>query len=52
MFKNLENMLNNFTGVNSSGSFNFKLIKKYVIIVGISVFLSGFGLGILVGLLF
>ncbi len=52
MLKNLENMMKGFGDLNSKPLFDTKLIKKLIIVVGLSVFFSGFGLGILIGLLF
>jgi hypothetical protein len=52
MLKNLENMVKGFGDLTSKPLLDTKLIKKLIIVVGLSVFLSGFGLGILIGLLF
>jgi hypothetical protein len=52
MLKNLENMMKGFGNITSKPLFDTKLIKKLIIVVGLSVFLSGFGLGLLVGLIF
>ena len=52
MFKNLENMMKGFGDMTSKPMIDVKLIKKLIIFAGISVFLSGFGIGILIGLMF
>jgi hypothetical protein len=52
MLKNLENMMKGFGDLTSKPLLDTKLIKKLIIIVGLSIFLSGFGLGLLVGLIF
>jgi hypothetical protein len=53
MFKNLENMMKGFQNppVNN-GFFDFNKIKKYLYYIILSIFLSGFGVGIFVGLMF
>ena len=52
MFKNLENMMKGFGDITSKPMIDVKLIKKLIIFAGVSVFLSGFSIGILIGLLF
>jgi len=53
MFKNLENMMKGFQNPPSNnGFFDFNKIKKYLYYIVLSIFLSGFGVGILVGLMF
>ena len=52
MFKNLENMMKGFEGITSKPLIDTKTIKKIIIIAGLSVFLSGFGIGVLIGLMF
>ncbi len=53
MFKNLENMMKGFQNQPSNnGFFDFNKIKKYLYYIVLSIFLSGFGVGILVGLMF
>ena len=52
MFKNLENMMKGFGEITSKPMIDVKLIKKLIIFAGVSVFLSGFSIGILIGLLF
>ena len=52
MFKNLENMMKGFGDITSKPMIDTKIIKKLIIIVGLSVFLSGFGVGLLIGLMF
>ena len=52
MFKNLENMMKGFGNITSKPIIDVKLIKKLIIFAGVSVFLSGFSIGILIGLLF
>lgn len=52
MFKNLENMMKGFGDITSKPIIDTKIIKKLIIIVGLSVFLSGFGVGLLIGLMF
>ena len=52
MFKNLENMMKGFGDITSKPMIDVKLIKKLIIFSGLSVFLSGFGIGILIGLMF
>ena len=52
MFKNLENMMKGFGDITSKPMIDVKLIKKLIIFVGVSVFLSGFSIGILIGLMF
>lgn len=51
MLKNMEKLMKGFP-MQSQPMFDFGKIKKILIIVGLSVFLSGFGVGLLVGLLF
>jgi hypothetical protein len=52
MLKNLENMMKGFGDITSKPMIDTKIIKKLIIIVGLSVFLSGFGVGLLIGLMF
>lgn len=52
MMKNLENMMKGFGDITSKPMIDTKIIKKLIIIVGLSVFLSGFGVGLLIGLIF
>ena len=52
MLKNLENMMKGFGDITSKPMIDTKIIKKLIIIVGLSVFLSGFGVGLLIGLIF
>ncbi len=52
MFKNLENIMKGFGDITSKPMIDVKLIKKLIIFAGVSVFLSGFSIGILIGLLF
>ena len=51
MFKNLENMMKGFGDITSKPMIDTKIIKKLIIFAGLSVFLSGFGIGILIGLM-
>ena len=52
MLKNLENRMKGFGDITSKPMIDTKIIKKLIIIVGLSVFLSGFGVGLLIGLMF
>ena len=52
MLKNLQQMMNGLTNFTQQPAIDFKLIKKSIIIVVLSLFLSGFGVGLMVGLLF
>ena len=53
MFKNLENMMKGFQNPSSNkGLFDFNKIKKYLYYIILSIFLSGFGVGVFVGLMF
>ncbi len=52
MLKNLENMMKGFGYMTSKPIIDVKLIKKLIIFAGISVFLFGFSIGLLIGLLF
>ena len=52
MLKNLENMMKGFGDITSKPMIDTKIIKKLIIFAGVSVFLSGFSIGILIGLLF
>jgi len=52
MLKNIENMMKGFGGFNNQPVFDIAKIKKYIYFAILSVFLSGFGVGIMLGLLF
>jgi hypothetical protein len=53
MFKNLENVMKGLQQPqNSNGLFNVNKIKKYLITFIVSIFVSGFTLGLAIGLLF
>lgn len=52
MFKNLESMMKGFGNMTSKPLIDMKLIKKIIIFAGVSVFLFGFSIGLLIGLLF
>lgn len=52
MFKNLESMMKGFGDMTSKPLIDMKLIKKLIIFAGVSVFLFGFSIGLLIGLLF
>ena len=50
--KNLENMMKKFGGFNNTPMFDFNKIKKYIYFAILSIFLSGLGVGVMIGLLF
>ena len=51
--KDLEKLMKGFPmGPQNKNLFDFSKIKKYLIMVILSLFFSGFGIGLLVGLLF
>jgi hypothetical protein len=51
--KDLEKLMKGFPiGLQNKNLFDFSKIKKYLIMVILSLFFSGFGIGLLVGLLF
>jgi hypothetical protein len=50
-FKNLENIMKNFQAP-TQNMFGFGKIKKYIYILAGLIFMSGFGIGVLIGLLF
>ena len=55
MFKNLQQMMNTLTNTQQTqpiSPFNFGGIKKYVFALAGLLMLAGFGIGILVGLMF
>jgi hypothetical protein len=52
MLKNLQQMMNGLTNFTQQPAIDFKTIKKLILIVVLSLFLSGFGVGLLIGLLF
>lgn len=55
MFKNLQQMMNTLTNVQQTqptSPFDFGGIKKYVIALAGLLLMAGFGIGILVGLMF
>ena len=51
MFKNLENMMKNFQPP-TQNMLGFSNIKKYIFILAGLLFMSGFGFGVIIGLLF
>jgi len=51
MFKNLENVMKNFQ-VPTQNMFGLGKMKKYIFILSGLIFMSGFGIGIMIGLLF
>ena len=51
LLKNMEKLMGSFP-INTQPMFGLGKIKKLLIFIGLSVFLSGFGVGLLVGLLF
>jgi hypothetical protein len=53
IFKNLSNMMGNLPiNNNPFGGFNFKKIRKYILLAVLSLFLSGVAVGLLIGLMF
>jgi hypothetical protein len=50
--KNLQQMMNGLTNFTQQPAIDLKTIKKLILIVVLSLFLSGFGVGLLIGLLF
>lgn len=52
MIKNLDKMMKNFQPTNNQFPFDFKSIRKYLVIALVSIFMSGFGVGLLIGLMF
>lgn len=52
MMKNLDKMMKNFKPTNNQIQFDFKSIRKYLVIALVSIFMSGFGVGLLIGLMF
>jgi hypothetical protein len=55
MFKNIQQMMNTITNVQQTqpnSLFDFGGIKKYVIALAGLLLMAGFGIGILVGLMF
>ena len=52
MLKNFENMMKGFGNFNNQSVFDITKIKKYIYFVVLSIFLSGFSVGIMLGLLF
>lgn len=46
MMKNLQNQNNNHI------PFNYKKITKYIFLIILSIFFSGFGIGLFIGLMF
>ena len=52
MFKDIEKMMSNISNMTSKPMVDVKSIKKYVLIILLSLVLAGFGIGLLIGLLF
>ena len=52
MLKSLQQMMNGLTNFTQQPAIDLKTIKKLILIVVLSLFLSGFGVGLLIGLLF
>lgn len=50
--KSLDKIMKNFQPNQNQLPFDFKSIKKYLFIAILSIFMSGFGVGLLVGLIF
>ena len=51
MFKDIEKMMSNISNMTSKPMVDVKSIKKYVLIILLSLVLAGFGIGLLIGLL-
>lgn len=52
MFKNLDKMINGLGNLTNKPLIDTKIFKKVVVIFATTLILSGFGLGLLIGLLF
>jgi hypothetical protein len=51
MFKNLESIMKNFQ-TPTQNMFGLGKMKKYIFILAGLIFMSGFGIGVMIGLLF
>lgn len=55
MFKNINDLMKNYQTTPQlpfQNMFNFKKLFKYILIVSLMIFMSGFGVGLMIGLLF
>lgn len=52
MFKSLDKMINGLGNLTNKPLIDTKIFKKVVVIFATTLILSGFGLGLLIGLLF
>jgi hypothetical protein len=52
MFKNLDKMINGLGNLTNKPLIDTKIFKKVVVVFAVTLILSGFGLGLLIGLLF
>ena len=52
-FKDIKKLMENpFLPPQFKGMFDFKKLFKYILIISLMIFMSGFGVGLMIGLLF